>query len=117
MTDTNAAPKQTKKAYRGPRPNTGPRQSKGSNYAKKHKGQRKPVVQNKRGEPVFLYYVEGTNIRATKTPCERTAEDRAEKKFSESHLGTWRNPVTGKKCKVVRVRNKPEETNESQSQT
>lgn len=94
--------------------------SKGSKYAKKRKG-KKPAPRVKRGEPTFLYYVEGTDILATKTPCEKDYEATPQRP-AQSHLGTWKNPVTGRKCKVTRVRNKPktegtESTNESQSQT
>lgn len=94
-------------------PKAGPAKG-GSKYASKNKGKkfRKPVPKLKRGEPVFSYYVEGTDVKATKVPCERTAEDRAERKFSQSTLGTWRDPRNGKKCKVTRVRNKPEVANE-----
>jgi hypothetical protein len=91
---------------KGPKPNG----SAGSKYAKKNNGKKfkKPVPKLKRGAPVFLYFVQGTDIQATKVPCERTAEDRAERKFSQSTLGTWRDPRNNRKCKVDRVRNKPE---------
>lgn len=81
----------------------------GSKYSKKNHGKsRKTVPKLKRGEPVFTYYVQGTDVQATKVPCERTAEDRAERRWSKSPLGTWRDSRNGKKCKVDRVRNKPE---------
>lgn len=82
---------------------------KGSKYARKGngKGRRKPAPQLQRGAPVFVYLVAGTDVRATKVPCERTAEDRAERRYSQSTLGTWRDPRTNRKCKVVRLRNKP----------
>lgn len=104
MTETKVAPK---KKF-NPRSN----QAKGSKYAKKGNGQKKPTPQIKRGEPVFSYFVEGTNVKATKVPCERNPEATKDKP-SMSSLGSWRNPVTGKPCKVVRVKNKPEVVDES----
>ena len=115
MTAVATAPKTSKVPYRGPQTGGGPYKDKkggrpapkgGSKYAKKHKGRPKPKPV-KRGEPVFLYYVQGTDIRATKAPCERDPAATKDKP-SQSPLGTWKNPLTGKKCKVTRVRNKPE---------
>ena len=102
------------KRSNGPSRNKGSRSEEsrqnGSKYARKGKGgKRKAVTQLKRGEPVFTYYVAGTDVEATKTPCEHTAEDRAERKPSRSSLGTWRDPRSNHKCKVDRVRNKPKQ--------
>jgi len=119
-----AATKTTKQPNLGPKPGGGLYKTKnseqrpkhkGSKYAKKNKG-KKPQRTVKRGEPAFLYYVEGTDIQATKTPCEKDYEATPQRP-AQSHLGTWKNPLTGKKCKVTRKRNKPEDTDESQSQT
>jgi hypothetical protein len=92
---------------KGPKPGEARPNSTGSKYAKKGKNRKRPVPQLKRGEPVFTYFVAGTDIKATKVPCERTAEDRAERRWSQSTLGTWRDPRNNRKCKVERVRNKP----------
>lgn len=64
-----------------------------------------PVARVKRGEPVYLYLCDCHNERAKKNPCERSAADRAERKYSESTLGKWHCSVTGRKTKVKRVRN------------
>jgi hypothetical protein len=56
----------------------------------------------KRGNPIFLYLCKCHGERATKTPCERSNEDRSEGKSSMSPLGTWRCSVTHQKCKVDR---------------
>lgn len=90
--------------------------SHGSKYSKKHNGQKKAVPHVKRDAPVFLYYVQGTDTLATKTPCEHKAEDLAERKNSQCPLGSWRNPVTGKPCKVDRVKNKTEDRDEASPQ-
>lgn len=117
----NAAFDNKKRAIKPTRskgPNPGEARPNGSKYASKSKGRRRPVAQLRRGDPVFTYYVAGTDIEATKIPCERTAEDRSERKWSQSTLGTWKNPKTGRKCKVDRVRNKAkerEQTNESEA--
>jgi hypothetical protein len=81
--------------------------NRGSKYAKKNKGVA-PLPPVKRDAPVFLYFVEGTDVQAKKTPCER---DRAatKDKPSQSTLGHWRDPRTNRPCKVTRVRNKQEE--------
>lgn len=84
------------------------------NARNKKKGKKgDPIAKVKRGEPIFLYLCECHNERAKKTPCERKAADRADRKFSESTLGTWRCSITGHKTKVKRVRNiKTQETKE-----
>lgn len=116
MNAVATAPKKqsNKKPYRGPQQGVAPSQ-KGSKYKKKFKGN-KPKPRVKHGEPVFLYYVQGTEIRATKVPCERNPEA-TKLRPSQSPLGTWRNPVTGKKCKVTRVRNVKQEVDENEPQT
>lgn len=90
--------------------------TKGSKYNKKRKGRKPAAKPVRRGEPVFLYYVQGTDVLATKVPCEKNPEATAAKP-SQSPLGTWRDPRTGRKCKVTRVRNKPEVTEESNEAT
>ena len=77
---------------------------------KKKKAKKKALPRRKRGEPAFLYYCTcHEDMRATKVPCERRMEDLAEKKFSESPLGTWRCAITNRKCKVRRVKNVSEQ--------
>lgn len=103
-----------KDPYRGPRTGGDQYKSKKPKDAKKHKGRPRPGPV-RRGEPAFLYYVHGTDIRATKTPCERNPEATRDRP-SQSPLGTWKNPLTGKKCKVTRVRNvRPEVEEEYES--
>jgi hypothetical protein len=81
----------------------------GSKYAKKQKGKAKPAPASvKRGEPVYNYLCICHGQQATKPPCERKSEDREERKYSESPLGTWRCSVTKRKCKVTRHKNKVE---------
>lgn len=96
------------------------RKGKGSKYGKK-KGKKKALPPIKRGAPVFEYLCECHDQRATKEPCERRREDRAEGKFSESPLGKWHCSVTKRKCKVRRHKVKPAEeltiTNEPGDQT
>lgn len=81
------------------------KQKKGKN---KKKGRKKALPPIRRGEPAYLYVCECHDERATKTPCERKPEDRAEGKFSESALGKWICSVTKKRCKVQRRKNKQE---------
>lgn len=109
----NAAFDNKKRAVKHTR-TKGPQGTKGSKYSKKFK--KKSAPKAKIGKPVFSYFVEGTDTLATKVPCLRDPEA-TKKDPSQSHLGTWKNPLTGKKCKVTRVRNKVEEPSESQSQT
>jgi hypothetical protein len=60
---------------------------------------------SKAKNPVNLYISACCNVQAKKDACERTKEERAEKKFGEHGLGTWRCPRCGKKCKVVPQKN------------
>jgi hypothetical protein len=60
---------------------------------------------SKAKNPVNLYISQCCNSQAEKEPCERSKEDKAEKKFGEATLGTWRCPGCGKKCKVLRKKN------------
>lgn len=73
------------------------------------KGGKKLLPKVKRGDPVFAYTSVCCGVRADKSPCERKPEDRAEGKFSDSPLGTWKCPACHKKCKVTRGKNKVEE--------
>lgn len=43
-----------------------------------------------------------------KPTVRRSEEDRAENKFSECGLGTWRCTKCGKKCKVKRSKSNPD---------
>ena len=108
-----------KKTFEKNKRNKGPQTQKpgGKPKGKKpfNKGKKKPV-QLKRDEPVFLYLCACHGEKAVKIPCERTAEDRAEGKKSESPLGTWRCSISKKKTKVSRKKNKPEEVNETNSE-
>lgn len=88
-------------------PKDGQAKQRGSKYAKKNKGRKKPApTPLKRGEPVNTYLCLCHDQQATKPPCERKAEDRAERKYSESPLGTWKCSVNGRKCKVRVTKNK-----------
>jgi hypothetical protein len=87
---------------KGKRPNRGAQ--------RRNRGQKPPKYGNKprqqaaarKSAPKFLYLCKCHGERATKSPCERSTEDRYENKFSQSPLGTWRCAVTRKKCKVER---------------
>lgn len=60
-----------------------------------------PVAVIKAG-PVFNYTSECCGVRAKKPPVERSAADKAEGKFSECALGSWRCSQCTKPCKVKR---------------
>lgn len=82
---------------------------KGSKYAKKGRPAKKAVKPLERDTPVYQYLCQCHDLEAVKKPCEHTAEDRQDKKFSQSTLGTWTCSVSKKKTKVRRVKNKPVE--------
>jgi hypothetical protein len=60
--------------------------------------------------PVNLYISKCCNVQAAKEPCERSKEDKAEKKFGEASLGTWRCPRCGGKAKVIPQKNLDKKT-------
>ena len=102
---------------KGKRPNRGA-QTRNQRRPSKNGSRQRLKVPTKRRAPKFLYLCKCHGEKATKTPCERNGDDRKEGKFSESPLGTWRCPVTRKKCKVDRrmpvpqeVANDPNRTN------
>ena len=70
----------------------------------KTKKNKKRVVPNKLRSRVFNYTSVCCDAPANKPPVERSAEDRAEGKFSECHLGKWHCSKCGKACKVKRSR-------------
>lgn len=107
MTETKQAPKQDNRRnsfHKGPQG----QRPKGKKPFKRFGG--KPSLPPaKRGEPVYQYISECHDAPSSKAPCERKPDDRAEKKFSEASLGSWRCSVCKHPCKVRRRKNKPEE--------
>lgn len=57
--------------------------------------------------PMFLYTSKCCGAAAKKEPCERSAEDKKARKFSEATLGTWVCGACGASCNVNRQQNKP----------
>ena len=74
----------------------------------KHK---KHVPATKPQDPVFLYTSVCCKVQAKKPACKRKPEDKAENKFSESPLGSWRCSQCEQPCKVTRSKFKREEPN------
>jgi hypothetical protein len=66
-------------------------------------------------EPVFLYLSQCCNSPAKKKPCERSKDDRRERKFSKSGLGHWRCIECSKACKVKRVKPNKEDQNKKEA--
>ncbi len=81
---------------------------------KQHKnkgGFKKPApAAQKKIVPVNLYVTECCGVLATKEPCARKEEDKAENKLSQVSLGSFRCSKCGKPAKVSRKRNTDEET-------
>lgn len=120
MSESVTGWKGNKKAFENNKRNKGPQDGQakdsGSKYAKKHKGKGKqkpaPAPVN-RQDPVNDYLCLCHDVKATKTPCERNADDRRDRKYSESPLGTWRCSVSNRKCNVRVKKHKAEESNEA----
>jgi hypothetical protein len=101
MSDQAERVDQTHAELKGKRPRRGEQ--------RRNRGQKPPKYGNKprpqaakKSAPKFLYLCKCHGERATKSPCERSGDDRQEGKFSQSPLGTWRCSVTRRKCKVER---------------
>lgn len=101
------------KRNKGPQDGQSKRGSRYASKAKGKKGQKPAPAPVKRDEPVNDYLCLCHDVKATKTPCERKDEDRRERKYSESPLGTWRCSVTNRKAKVRVKKHKAEESNEA----
>ena len=94
---------QAELALKGKRPNRGAQRINRGQKSTKYGNKTRPqAAARKSGPPKFLYLCKCHGERATKSPCERSGDDRQEGKFSQSPLGTWRCPVTHRKCKVER---------------
>jgi hypothetical protein len=60
---------------------------------------------SKTKNPVNIYVTKCCQVAGQKEACERTKEEKAEKKFGEASLGTWRCPRCGKKASVIPQKN------------
>lgn len=99
---TGTKPKLPKKQFKG-----GKQATQKKRPAKKDKRTEKApvVVAEKVITPAFLYISECCNVPGKKEPLAHSDKDKAEKKFSENHKGSWRCGKCNKPTKVSRVKN------------